>query len=72
MPVTRHLPVSWYATQNIHHVTVHDFEALARELGLAIERRWFFTDARELGPGGANWRAEFAVFEVSGGSGAPA
>jgi len=72
MPVTRHLPVSWYATQNIHHVTVHDFDALALELGLTIERRWFFTDARELGPGGANWRAEFAVFEVSGGSGAPA
>ena len=67
MPVTRHLPVSWYATQNIHHVTVHDFEALAQELGLAIERRWFFTDARELGPAGANWRAEYAVFEVSGG-----
>ena len=22
MPVTRHLPVSWYETQNIHHVTV--------------------------------------------------
>lgn len=66
MPVTRHLPVSWYATQNIHHVTVHDFEALAQELGLAIERRWFFTAARELGPGGANWRAEYAVFEVSG------
>ena len=65
MPVTRHLPVSWYATRNIHHVTVRDFEALARELDIAIERRWFFTRERNIAPGGANWRAEYALFEVS-------
>ena len=65
MPVTRHLPVSWYATRNIHHVTVRDFEALARELGIAIERCWFFTRERNIAPGGANWRAEYALFEVS-------
>ena len=65
MPVTRHLPVSWYATRNIHHVTVRDFEALARELDIAIERRWFFTRERSIAPGGANWRAEYALFEVS-------
>nr|WP_137676663.1 methionine biosynthesis protein MetW [Parerythrobacter lutipelagi] len=67
MPVTRHLPVTWYATQNIHHVTVKDFEALASDLGIAIENRWFFTREREIGEGGANWRAEYALFEVSGG-----
>ena len=65
MPVTRHLPVSWYATRNIHHVTVRDFEALARELDIAIERCWFFTRERNIAPGGANWRAEYALFEVS-------
>ncbi len=65
MPVTRHLPVSWYATQNIHHVTVKDFEALADELGVAIERRWFFTNERAVGEAQANWRAEYALFEVS-------
>ena len=65
MPVTRHLPVSWYATRNIHHVTVRDFEALARELDIAIERCWFFTRERSIAPGGANWRAEYALFEVS-------
>ncbi|NWP01064.1 methionine biosynthesis protein MetW, partial [Escherichia coli] len=27
MPVTRLLPVEWYATPNIHHVTVDDFRA---------------------------------------------
>ncbi len=66
MPVTRHLPVSWYETRNIHHVTVRDFEALAGDLGVRIERRWFFTDDREVGEAGANWRAEYALFEVSG------
>ncbi|WP_379552517.1 methionine biosynthesis protein MetW [Qipengyuania sp. DGS5-3] len=66
MPVTRHLPVSWYATENIHHVTVKDFELLAADLGVTIARRWFFTNEREIGAGGANWRAEYALFEVSG------
>lgn len=65
MPVTRHLPVSWYETQNIHHVTVRDFEELADKLGLAIDRRWFFTRGRQVGALGANLRAEYALFEVT-------
>lgn len=65
MPVTRHLPVSWYETQNIHHVTVTDFGELLREKGVAIERSWFFSGARELGALGANWRAEYAVYLLS-------
>lgn len=65
MPVTRHLPVSWYATENIHHVTVKDFEELATSLGITVQRRWFFTREREVGTNGANWRAEYALFEVS-------
>lgn len=65
MPVTRHLPVSWYETQNIHHVTVRDFEELARELGIGIERRWFFTREKAVASPGANWRAEYALFEVA-------
>lgn len=65
MPVTRALPVSWYETQNIHHVTVEDFRDLARMKGAAIERAWFFADERKIGAPGANWRAEFAVFELS-------
>lgn len=64
MPVTRALPVSWYETRNIHHVTVADFEALARALGIAIRRRWFFTGDKTLSGPGANWRAEFALFEL--------
>ncbi|MEW4448944.1 methionine biosynthesis protein MetW [Qipengyuania sp. JC766] len=65
MPVTRHLPVTWYETQNIHHMTVRDFEALAKDLGVVPERKWFFTDDREIGAAGANWRAEYALFELS-------
>ncbi|MGB3710363.1 MAG: methionine biosynthesis protein MetW [Erythrobacter sp.] len=65
MPVTRALPVSWYETPNIHHVTVDDFRDLARQKGARIERSWFFADERPIPATGANWRAEFAVFELS-------
>ncbi|MGB3737830.1 MAG: methionine biosynthesis protein MetW [Pontixanthobacter sp.] len=65
MPVTRHLPVTWYETQNIHHVTVRDFEALVDALGMRIARRWFFTNERRLPGRGANWRAEYALFEIT-------
>ncbi|MFZ1743545.1 MAG: methionine biosynthesis protein MetW [Pontixanthobacter sp.] len=64
MPVTKHLPVTWYETQNIHHVTVKDFEVLARNLNIAISNRWFFASEREISASGANWRAEYALFEV--------
>jgi methionine biosynthesis protein MetW len=67
MPVTRHLPVTWYETENIHHVTIKDFEVLADDLGVTIENRWFFAREQEIGGSGANWRAEYALFEVSGG-----
>lgn len=65
MPVTRALPVSWFETQNIHHVTVDDFRDLARAKGALIERAWFFAKETEIGAPGANWRAEFAVFELT-------
>src|SRR3546814_4445990 len=38
MPVTRLLPVAWYETPNIHHVTVSDFCALLRSRRIAVER----------------------------------
>ncbi len=65
MPVTRALPVSWYETDNIHHVTVDDFRDLAKAKSAQIERSWFFAGERAISPVGANWRAEFAVFELS-------
>jgi methionine biosynthesis protein MetW len=65
MPVTRHLPVSWYETQNIHHVTVTDFRQLLADKGVRIERSWYFSGGREIGAAGANWRAEYAVYLLS-------
>ncbi len=65
MPVTRHLPVSWYETQNIHHVTVTDFRELLSDKGVRADRSWFFSGGREIGSTGANWRAEYAVFQLS-------
>lgn len=65
MPVTNTLPVSWYETENIHHVTVEDFRALAGEKGAKITAEWNFANERAIGPVGANWRAEFALFELS-------
>lgn len=65
MPVVRHLPLSWYETQNIHHVTIADFRLLLSEKGVNVERAWFFTGGRPIGARGANWRAEQAVYQVS-------
>ena len=65
MPVVRHLPVSWYETQNIHHVTVEDFRRLLAAKGVTVERSWFFANGREIGGANANWRAEHAVFQLS-------
>jgi methionine biosynthesis protein MetW len=65
MPVTRHLPVSWYATDNIHHLTVADFRDLLTERGVKVEGSWFFAGGREISGGNANWRAEHAVFRLS-------
>jgi methionine biosynthesis protein MetW len=65
MPVTRALPVSWYATTNIHHVTISDFRELAREKGARVERSWYFSGEQQISALAANWRAEFAVYLLS-------
>ena len=65
MPVTRHLPVSWYETQNIHHVTVTDFRELIAAMGVKCEAAWFFAGDRAIGAALANLRAEYAVFKLS-------
>ena len=65
MPVVRHLPVSWYATANIHHLTIADFHDLLAEKGVRVEDCWFFAGGREIGNARANWRAEHAVFRLS-------
>lgn len=62
MPVTPTLPVPWHATSNIHLCSVDDFRALAATLGLLVERASFLRGGRLIGPTGANWRADQAIF----------
>jgi len=62
MPVTRLLPVAWYETLNIHHVTIDDFRALLKLRGIVIEGAWFLNGDRATSAAAANFRAEHAVF----------
>ncbi len=65
MPVTRLLPVAWYETPNIHHVTVDDFRALLAARGIKVEGAWFLSGDRLTSAAAANFRAEHAVFLLS-------
>lgn len=65
MPVTRLLPVAWYETPNIHHLTVADFRDLVKERGLTVEGNWFLSGDTRCSPAAANFRAEHAVFLLS-------
>lgn len=62
MPVTRTLPLAWYETPNIHHVTIDDFRALVRARGVTVECEWFLSGDRRVSVAAANIRAEHAVF----------
>ena len=62
MPLTRTLPMAWYETPNIHHVTIDDFRALVRARGLTVECAWFLSGDRRVSATAANFRAEHAVF----------
>ncbi|MEY4501055.1 MAG: methionine biosynthesis protein MetW [Pseudomonadota bacterium] len=65
MPVTRLLPLGWYETPNIHHVTIDDFRALLKERGIKVEGQWFLTGDQRTSASGANLLAEHAVFLLS-------
>lgn len=65
MPVTRLLPIAWYETPNIHHVTVRDFRLLVAEKCCRVEGEWFLSGDKQIGPAAAAWRAEHAVFLLS-------
>jgi methionine biosynthesis protein MetW len=62
MPVTRLLPLEWYETPNIHHVTVDDFRAFLKTRGIHVEGVWFLSRDRRTGSAMANLFAEHAVF----------
>jgi len=62
-PRTSLFPYEWYESPNIHLLTVHDFEDLARVEGWTVERRYFLAGRRKVAvlP---NLMAEVAVFLV--------
>jgi methionine biosynthesis protein MetW len=64
MPVTHALAESWYATPNIHHLTIDDFRALLTERGIVTEGAWFLNGDRLTSAWAANFRAEHAVFLI--------
>lgn len=65
MPVTRLLPVAWYETPNIHHVTVSDFRDLLHVQGIAVEGAWYLSGDKPTSDAAASWRAEHAIFLIS-------
>jgi methionine biosynthesis protein MetW len=65
MPVTRLLPIAWYETPNIHHVTVDDFRALLKARGIKVDGAWFLSGDQLTTNAGANMFAEHAVFLLS-------
>lgn len=62
MPVTRLLPVAWYETANIHHLTIADFGDLVAARGFTVEQAWFLSGDAQIGAGLANLRAEHAIY----------
>jgi methionine biosynthesis protein MetW len=65
MPVTRSIPIAWYETPNIHHVTVSDFRDLVRAKGIKVERVWHLSGDKPASDAAASWRAEHAIFLIS-------
>lgn len=65
MPVTKLLPIPWYETPNIHHLTISDFHALVAERNIKVEQAWFLAGDQRIGAAAANLRAEHAIFLVS-------
>ncbi len=64
MPVTAALPVDWYATPNIHHLTIADFAAFVAARDVVVTGKWCLSGGRAIGPWADNWRAEQAIFRL--------
>ena len=67
MPVTKHLPQTWYATANIHFCTIRDFVELCEEINATVEEAIALNGAGGRLPLNAPWRfwnlfGEQAVF----------
>ncbi len=65
MPVTRLIPVAWYETPNIHHLTIADFRHLMVERNIKVENAWFLSGDHLISDSAANWRAEHAIYQIA-------
>ncbi len=63
-PRTKLFPYEWYESPNIHFLTVEDFEDLAAQERVTIERRYFLSGHRKVN-GFPNLMAEVAVYLVT-------
>ena len=59
MPVSDTIPYQWYDTPNIHFCTIRDFQLLAEEMGLTIEKKLFLGSSSRFFP---NWFSAQAVY----------
>ncbi len=62
-PKTKLFPHEWYNSPNIHFLTIHDFEELAKHEGFRVERRYFVARNRRVTFAPNLW-AETAVYLV--------
>ncbi|MBA17908.1 MAG: methionine biosynthesis protein MetW [Sphingomonas sp.] len=62
MPITRQLPLRWYDTPNIHHLSIDDFRDFLKTRGITVEGCWFLAGERRRGSTMANLLAAHAVF----------
>jgi methionine biosynthesis protein MetW len=62
MPVTKLLPMEWYETPNIHHLTIDDFRGYVAKRAIVVESAWFLSNGRPARAAAANLFAEHAVF----------
>ncbi len=62
-PRTALFPHDWFDSPNIHFLTVHDFESLARKEGWKVDRRIFLQGTQRISAW-PNLMAEVAVFLV--------
>jgi methionine biosynthesis protein MetW len=63
-PRTKLFPYEWHESPNIHFLTIEDFEDLARNEGIVVERRYFLAGHRKVTTR-PNLLAETAVYLVS-------
>ena len=65
MPVTRSLPLAWYDTPNIHHLTIADFRSFVAARTIRVEGAWFLSGGKPTSVAAASFRAENAIFLLS-------